>query len=151
MSQELFAKYTKFIKSIHEMNMDQISVIILCIILLLTPDRVGLAPSSIEYINRQQEKYLLLLQRYMTWKFGHAASSVLFPNCYLNYPTWENYQSYWQIINWCCVRKRFKVFRVNATTIDHFDSDEGSIGSRVTNAVHFCYEQLQHHFNKSPE
>lgn len=86
MSQDLFTKYTKFIKSIQEMNLDQISVIILCIILLLTPDRIGLGSSSIEFITRQQEKYLLLLQRYMVWKFGHISSSVLFPKLLLKLP-----------------------------------------------------------------
>ena len=68
------------------MNLDQISVIILCIILLLTPDRIGLGSTSIEFITRQQEKYLLLLQRYMVWKFGHASSTVLFPKLLLKLP-----------------------------------------------------------------
>lgn len=86
MSHELFTKYTKFIKSIQEMNLDQISVIILCIIILLSPDRIGLVPSSIEFITRQQEKYLLLLQRYMAWKFGHTHSSALFPKLLLKLP-----------------------------------------------------------------
>lgn len=86
MSQELFVKYTKFIRSIQEMNLDQISVIILCIILLLTPDRIGLTQSSIEFITGQQEKYLLLLQRYMIWKYGHTSASVLFPKLLLKLP-----------------------------------------------------------------
>lgn len=87
MSAELFSKYFKFIRTIQGMNLDQISVIILCIIILMSPDRFGLSPVSIGLIAKQQERYLLLLQNYMVWKFGsEKSSSIFYPKLLLKLP-----------------------------------------------------------------
>jgi hypothetical protein len=83
-SDEMFRKHMHFIRSIRELDADQVTIILLSIIVLLNPDRAGLQDVTI--ISKEQERFLILLRSYMNWRFGEVVSPILFGKFFLKLP-----------------------------------------------------------------
>ena len=83
-SDEMFRKHMHFVRSIRDLDADQVTIILLSIIVLLNPDRMGLQDATI--ISKEQEKFLILLRSYMNWRFGEVVSPILFGKFFLKLP-----------------------------------------------------------------
>lgn len=83
-SQSLLEKHLEFIKTVKKLYLDEVTMMLLSVVVLLTPDRTGL--TDIELVANQQEKYLLLLKSYMDWRYGTAVSSTLYAKLLLKLP-----------------------------------------------------------------
>ncbi|CAG2169241.1 unnamed protein product, partial [Oppiella nova] len=81
LSKDLLEKHMQFIKTIKRLRMDEPTYILLSLVILLTPDREGL--TSAQLVQREQEKYLLLLKAYMSWRYGPRVSALLYPKLLL--------------------------------------------------------------------
>lgn len=77
----LLEKHLYFIDHFQKLGLDEPTIMLLSVIVLLTADRTGLANS--ELIQIEQEKYLILLKNYMNWRFGVKRSSILYPKLLL--------------------------------------------------------------------
>ena len=60
--------HMQFINGIQELGADEATVMILLLIVLFYPERAALEAS--DCIERVQEKYLLLLNKYVQWRYG---------------------------------------------------------------------------------
>ncbi|KAI1293538.1 Vitamin D3 receptor B [Halotydeus destructor] len=83
-NQDLYEKHMTFIKSIKSMDIDEVCIILLTVIVLLSPDRTSL--SNCRAVSQAQERYLMLLRSYMTWRFGHSVAAILYPKLLLKMP-----------------------------------------------------------------
>lgn len=83
-SEEMFRKHMHFVRSIRDLDADQVTIILLSIIVLLNPDRMGL--EDVTTISKEQEKFLILLRSYMNWRFGEVVSPILFGKFFLKLP-----------------------------------------------------------------
>jgi nuclear receptor subfamily 1 group I len=77
----LLEKHMNFIKTLKKLHLDETTNILLALIVLLSPDREGLIDSQL--VQKEQEKYLLLLKSYMNWRYGTNKSSILYPKLLL--------------------------------------------------------------------
>jgi nuclear receptor subfamily 1 group I len=77
----LLEKHMNFIKTLKKLHLDETTNILLALIVLLSSDREGLIDS--ELVQKEQEKYLLLLKSYMNWRYGTNKSSILYPKLLL--------------------------------------------------------------------
>ena len=84
MNPDLFEKHMSLTRGIKDMKLDEVSLMILCVIILLSPDRTGLQNPLV--ISKEQENYLLLLRNYMNWRFGEHISRLLYPRLLLKLP-----------------------------------------------------------------
>ena len=74
----LFDEHMKFVKSLLvDLNADQVMMILLLIISLFSPDRPNLLNK--EAVWEQQEKYSLLLKKYLETQFPLAIAQVAYP------------------------------------------------------------------------
>ena len=76
-TKSLVEKHTHFIKTIKRLRLDEATFILLTIIVFLSPDRPALIDT--DSVQREQEKYLILLKNYMNWRYGLRMSSLLYP------------------------------------------------------------------------
>ncbi|CAL4131276.1 unnamed protein product, partial [Meganyctiphanes norvegica] len=76
-SSKLYETNIKFITSMKELNLDEPVLMILLMILLFTTDQPGLIENKKVQIT--QEKYLMHLRKYMTWRYGPKNTSLLYP------------------------------------------------------------------------
>ncbi|RWS24076.1 Vitamin D3 receptor B-like protein [Leptotrombidium deliense] len=81
---DLIEKHMRFIRIIKDIDVDESTVMLLCVIILLSPDRMGLSDSHI--ISKQQEYFLILLRKYMNWRYSERISSILYPKLLLTLP-----------------------------------------------------------------
>ena len=81
---DLFEKHMAFVRSIKELDVDEASIMLLSVIVLLTPDRPGLSDS--QAVSAEQERYLVLLRNYMNWRFGESAAAHIYPKLLLKLP-----------------------------------------------------------------
>lgn len=80
---DLFEKHMTFINSIKELDVDEVSVMLLSVIVLHS-DRPGL--SNANAVSQEQERYLILLKHYMNWRFGEPAAALMYPKLLLKLP-----------------------------------------------------------------
>lgn len=83
-SPELFDKHMEFIRSIKELDPDEATTMLLLTIVLLSPDRPGLEDE--ELVTEEQEKFYLLMKKYMTWRYGKDNTAILYPKLLLRLP-----------------------------------------------------------------
>lgn len=83
-SGHLFDKHMDFMRSIKEMEVDEATVMLLSVIVLLSSDRGELTDSH--SVSQTQETYLILLRNYMNWRFGERAAGRLYPKLLLKLP-----------------------------------------------------------------
>lgn len=83
-SHELHDKHLRFVQSLRDMDLDEPTTMLLLVIVLLSPDRPNL--SDADLVAREQEKYYLLLQRYMSWRYGPDVTSSAYPKLLLKLP-----------------------------------------------------------------
>lgn len=81
---DMFTKHMHFVHSIRDLDADQVTIVLLSIIVLLNPDRTGLQDTVT--VSKEQEKYLILLRSYMNWRFGEVVSPILFGKFFLKLP-----------------------------------------------------------------
>ena len=76
-TKDLLEKHMQFIKTIKRLRLDEPTYTLLTLIVLLSSDRESLIDSHA--VQREQETYLILLKKYMNWKYGSKMSSLLYP------------------------------------------------------------------------
>lgn len=76
-TKSLVEKHLHFIKTIKRLHLDDATYLLLTIIVFLSPDRPELRDT--DAVQREQEKYLILLKNYMNWRYGQRMSSLLYP------------------------------------------------------------------------
>lgn len=59
------------------LRVDEPIAMLLIMTVLFSPERIPVEDKV--KINRSQEKYLLLLKKYVSWKFGSATGSKIYP------------------------------------------------------------------------
>lgn len=67
-SEDLYDMHMQFINGIQELGADEPTVTLLLLIVLFYPDRGSL--ENQQCISQVQEKYLLLLKKYVGWRYG---------------------------------------------------------------------------------
>ncbi|XP_076345191.1 thyroid hormone receptor beta-like isoform X1 [Tachypleus tridentatus] len=83
-SPTLFEKHIKFVTAIKELDPDEPTIMLLLVTVLLSPDRPNL--ENVDLVAKQQEKYYILLKKYMLWRYGSSHTSVLYPKLFLKLP-----------------------------------------------------------------
>lgn len=83
---DLFEKHMNFIKSFKDLDVDEVSVMLLSVIVLLTSDRPGLSDAVSQVVSTEQDRYLMLLKNYMSWRYGERASAHMYPKLLLKLP-----------------------------------------------------------------
>ena len=68
LSPQLAEMHLTFISSMHKLQVDEPTIMLLSLITLFTPERADLVDR--QSISRAQEEYILLLERYCNWKYG---------------------------------------------------------------------------------
>ncbi|ODM96695.1 Vitamin D3 receptor A [Orchesella cincta] len=76
-SRELFEMHISFIFHMKKLRIDEPIAMLLIMTVLFSPERVSV--ESRVRINQSQEKYLMLLKKYVSWKFGTTAGSRIYP------------------------------------------------------------------------
>lgn len=80
-SEEVFFKTIHFLKSIHELQLDEATLILVLPLILFSPDRRNL--KNKKQISKHQENYSFILKKYMVWKYGKSQTTKLFPQILL--------------------------------------------------------------------
>ena len=75
-SSRLFQMHMEFIACIQQMNVDEPTVMLVILLVLFTPERMGL--TRMDLVGQSQEHYTSLLQRYMNWRYGSKKARQLF-------------------------------------------------------------------------
>ncbi|XP_022257972.1 thyroid hormone receptor beta-like [Limulus polyphemus] len=83
-SAELFDKHMGFIRGIKEIDIDEPTLMILLVTVLMSSDRAGLV--NVSLVAKEQEKYCVLLKNYMLWRYGSRKAMVLYPKLFLKLP-----------------------------------------------------------------
>lgn len=83
-SPELFEKHMTFIRSIKDLYPDEATTMLLLVIVLLSPDRPGLQNESM--VAEEQEKFYILMKKYMSWRYGEEYRLALYPKLLLRLP-----------------------------------------------------------------
>ena len=77
--EELLEKYKKLLELISCLDLDEVSILLVSLIVLFNPDRVSI-------VSRHQEYLLSLLKSFMNWRFGPQASSLILRKILLMLP-----------------------------------------------------------------
>lgn len=91
-SAELFEKHMEFIRSIKELHPDEATTMLLLVIILLSPDRPGLKNELL--VAEEQEKFYILMKKYMNWRYGEESTGVLYPKLLLRLPDLRELNDY---------------------------------------------------------
>ncbi|GFW37663.1 vitamin D3 receptor [Trichonephila clavipes] len=83
-SSELFEKHIEFIRSIKDLHLDEATIMLLLVIVLMSPDRPGLENEVL--VAEEQEKFYILMKKYMQWRYGEENTLVLYPKLLLRLP-----------------------------------------------------------------
>ena len=75
-SSHIFQKHMEFVGCVQAMGVDEPTIMLLCMVVLYTPDRVGLIQS--EWVEKCQMHYTTLLEHYLNWRFGLRKSRGMF-------------------------------------------------------------------------
>jgi len=76
-SRDLYTQHMNFITSIQELKADEPVIMLLLLIVLFTSEKAGVAET--EKVGATQEKYLLLLGKYVQWRYGKTEGSRIYP------------------------------------------------------------------------
>lgn len=76
-SKELFEMHITFILHMKKLRIDEPIAMLLIMTVLFSPERIPVENKV--KVNRSQEKYLMLLKKYVTWKFGATAGARVYP------------------------------------------------------------------------
>jgi len=63
------------------LNIDEITSTLLVPVMLFSPDRLGI--QELDLVKRLQEKYALLLKKYMCWRYGVEQTEIIYPKLLL--------------------------------------------------------------------
>lgn len=91
-SAELFEKHMEFIRSIKELHPDEATTMLLLVIILLSPDRPSLKNELL--VAEEQEKFYILMKKYMSWRYGEENTVVLYPKLLLRLPDLRELNDY---------------------------------------------------------
>lgn len=91
-SAELFEKHMQFIRSIKELHPDEATTMLLLVIILLSPDRPGLRNEHL--VAEEQEKFYILMKKYMSWRYGEENTVILYPKLLLRLPDLRELNDY---------------------------------------------------------
>ncbi|XP_013793855.1 nuclear receptor subfamily 1 group D member 2-like, partial [Limulus polyphemus] len=83
-SNELFEKHMEFIRGIKQLDIDEPTLMILLVTVLLCSDRPELV--NVDLVASEQEKYCVLLKNYMLWRYGSRRATVIYPKLLLKLP-----------------------------------------------------------------
>ncbi|XP_076366208.1 vitamin D3 receptor-like isoform X2 [Tachypleus tridentatus] len=83
-SVELFDKHMEFIRGLKEIDIDEPTLMLLLVTVLMSSDRAGLV--NVNLVSKEQEKYCVLLKNYMLWRYGSRKATVLYPKLFLQLP-----------------------------------------------------------------
>ena len=75
-SVHLFEKHMEFVGCVQAMGVDEPTIMLLCMVVLYTPERPGLIQT--EWIEKCQSYYTGLLEHYLNWRFGPRKSNAMF-------------------------------------------------------------------------
>ncbi|XP_054718006.1 thyroid hormone receptor beta-A-like [Uloborus diversus] len=89
---ELFNKHMEFIRSVKELHPDEATTMLLLVIVLLSPDRPGLENEV--QVAEEQEKFYILMKKYMNWRYGEENTLVLYPKLLLRLPDLRELNDY---------------------------------------------------------
>lgn len=81
---QIYNKYISFAKSINLLQPDEVTILILSIIVLLNSNRKQLIEASL--ISQKQEQLVSILKSYLKWRFGQDAGSLIFSRLFLKLP-----------------------------------------------------------------
>lgn len=81
---ELHAVHLKFNTDLQSMSLDETTYMLLIMVVMLSSERPGLQRPEI--ISQMQESYLLLLQRYMNWRYSPVQAAKIYPKVLLKLP-----------------------------------------------------------------
>ncbi len=76
-SEEIFFKTIQFLKSMHDLKIDEATLILVLPLILFSPDRLNLVNKK--RVAELQSQYSLILKKYMIWKYGKSHTIKLFP------------------------------------------------------------------------
>lgn len=76
-SRELFEMHITFIFHMKRLRIDEPIAMLLIMTVLFSPEHIPVEDKI--KISQAQEKYLMLLKKYVTWKFGATAGSRIYP------------------------------------------------------------------------
>ncbi|GIX67407.1 nuclear hormone receptor E75 [Caerostris darwini] len=91
-SAELFEKHMEFIRSIKDMHLDEATIMLLLVIVLMSPDRPGLDNEVL--VAEEQEKFYILMKKYMQWRYGEDNTIMLYPKLLLRLPDLRELNDY---------------------------------------------------------
>lgn len=91
-SPELFEKHMAFIHSIKDLYPDEATTMLLLVIVLLSPDRPGL--QNVGTVEKEQEKFYILMKKYMSWRYGEDNRMALYPKLLLRLPDLRELNDY---------------------------------------------------------
>ena len=75
-SSHIFQKHMEFVGCVQAMGVDEPTIMLLCMVVLYTPERPGLIQT--EWIEKCQSYYTGLLEHYLNWRFGPRKSNAMF-------------------------------------------------------------------------
>jgi hypothetical protein len=79
--EEIFNRTRKFLISMCNLHIDEVTSTLLVPIILFSPDRLNL--KDLELVKRLQEKYATLLRKYMNWRYGVEQTDIIYPKLLL--------------------------------------------------------------------
>ena len=84
LGEELFTKHMNFVRIVKDVDIDECTLMLIAVVILLCPDRYGLKDTHL--IALEQEKYLILMRNYMNWRYGESSANLLYPKLLLILP-----------------------------------------------------------------
>jgi len=78
---DVFNRTKTFLTSMCSLNIDEITSTLLVPVMLFSPDRLGI--QELDLVKRLQEKYALLLKKYMCWRYGVEQTEIIYPKLLL--------------------------------------------------------------------
>jgi len=79
--EEIFNRTRKFLISMCNLHIDEVTSTLLVPIILFSPDRLNL--KDLDLVKRLQEKYATLLRKYMNWRYGIEQTDIIYPKLLL--------------------------------------------------------------------
>lgn len=81
---KIYTKYISFVKYIHSLELDEVTILLISIVVLLNSNRKQLVESSM--ISQKQDQIVSILKSYLKWRYGQEAASLIFSRLFLKLP-----------------------------------------------------------------
>lgn len=85
---DLLRKHWKLFEIISSLDLDEVSIILVSLILLMNPDRISMSSqeSIVSLVSSSQESLLTLLKSFLKWRYGPEAAASIFRRILLMLP-----------------------------------------------------------------